>query len=465
MLSFFLFAVLALVRSDDEPDVHVLTTANFDEFIAANEFVLAEFYAPWCGHCKKLVPEYSAAATALKNSGSVAKLAKIDATVESSLGERFGVRGYPTIKFFRGGSPIEYDGGRTSSDIVNWVAKKSGPPSKHLTSADEVAAYLGGSGTRAIAFAPPSVETWETAGKSDKTQAFAFAHVTDASLLDGRKEGTVELHKDGESPLPYDGAFEADSLVLWLSAEGFPLVDELSQDSWTRAQTGQTDLLAVFYNAGGEEAAKGPALAVAKATKGTLIVTSSSQMGIATRWGSSGNVSPTAIYVSNKGGQPSFTIWNEETNAPLDAESLKSFVDGAIAGTYDSYIKSEPIPADNSGPVTVVVGKSFDEIVRAKKDVLIEFYAPWCGHCKKLEPIYDELGKHFAEDDNIVIAKMDATANGTPKDVNIQGFPTLLFFDANNNQKSFDGERELEAMKAWVLSNRVSKAAGEKEDL
>jgi protein disulfide-isomerase A1 len=462
----FLVALFAIARSTDEKDVVVLTTSNFDEFIQDNEFVLAEFYAPWCGHCKKLTPEYAAAATSLKESGSPVKLAKIDATVESSLGERFGVRGYPTLKFFRSGSPVEYDGGRTSSDIITWVTKKSGPPSKHLTSADEVATFLGGSGTRAIAFAPSSAETWESVGKSEKTQAFTLAHITDASLLDGRKEGTVELHKDGESALTFDGEFDVDSLVAWLQAEGFPLVDELSQDSWTRAQNTQTDLLAVFYNAGGEVAANEAALAVSKDYKGKLVVTSSSQIGIATRWGSSGAVAPTAIYVSNQvAGQPSFVIWNEEKEGTLDTESLKAFVTGAQDGSYESYIKSEAIPADNTGPVTTVVGKNFDQVVRSNKDVLIEFYAPWCGHCKKLEPIYGELGSFFANDDNIVIAKMDATANGTPKDVSIQGFPTILFFDANNKVVSYDGERELEAFKTWLSANRVSKATGEKEDL
>lgn len=69
---------------------------------------------------------------------------------------------------------------------------------------------------------------------------------------------------------------------------------------------------------------------------------------------------------------------------------MKDFKDGKV----EAYLKSEEIPADNSGPVKVAVAKNFDEIITNNgKDTLIEFYAPWCGHCKKLAPIWDELGE------------------------------------------------------------------------
>ena len=61
-------------------------------------------------------------------------------------------------------------------------------------------------------------------------------------------------------------------------------------------------------------------------------------------------------------------------------------------GEIDPYLKSEDVPESNDGPVKVAVAKNFDSLVTdSGKDSLVEFYAPWCGHCKKLTPIYEEV--------------------------------------------------------------------------
>lgn len=92
-------------------DVHDLKKDTFNDFIKEHDLVLAEFFAPWCGHCKALAPEYEEAATTLKEKNI--PLAKVDCTEEADLCKEYGVEGYPTIKVFRGPDNIQpYSGQR-----------------------------------------------------------------------------------------------------------------------------------------------------------------------------------------------------------------------------------------------------------------------------------------------------------------------------------------------------------------
>lgn len=114
-------------KKSDPDAVIELTDSNFEDLVLNSEdFWLVEFFAPWCGHCKNLAPHWEQAATELK--GKI-KMGALDATVHTVMANRFGVRGYPTIKMFPAGKKDqsdaqEYDGGRTASDIVAWVNDK-----------------------------------------------------------------------------------------------------------------------------------------------------------------------------------------------------------------------------------------------------------------------------------------------------------------------------------------------------
>ena len=77
---------------------------------------MVEFYAPWCGHCKKLAPEYIKAAEMLEGSG--VPLVKVDATEETRLAKKYEIKGYPTIKWIHNGEAEDYKGARNAEAIA-----------------------------------------------------------------------------------------------------------------------------------------------------------------------------------------------------------------------------------------------------------------------------------------------------------------------------------------------------------
>ena len=127
------FALVALAPTpasalySEGGDVRILTAGDFNKIVVkdASTFWLVEFYAPWCGHCKALAPEYVAAAKALRGSG--AKLGAVDCDAHKSLCDKYDVRGFPTVKAFepdRKTSPSPYDGSRDKDGIVAFVKGK-----------------------------------------------------------------------------------------------------------------------------------------------------------------------------------------------------------------------------------------------------------------------------------------------------------------------------------------------------
>ena len=104
-----------------------LDNSNFDQYVNGDKSAFVEFYAPWCGHCKHLAPVYEEVGKAFDNVADVI-IAKVDADAEKELGSRFGIQGFPTLKFFPKGSkdPEDYNGGRTAEDIMQFINSKSG---------------------------------------------------------------------------------------------------------------------------------------------------------------------------------------------------------------------------------------------------------------------------------------------------------------------------------------------------
>ena len=146
----------------------------------------------------------------------------------------------------------------------------------------------------------------------------------------------------------------------------------------------------------------------------------------------------------------------------LSMDALQEFVEDCTADKLEPYLKSEPMPQTNDGPVAVAVSKKLDNVVTNNgKDTLIEFYAPSCGHCMKLAPIFDELGIKM-EDEDVAIVKMDATANDVPSAFEVRGFPTLFWLprDGKSEPQLYEGGRELNDFVRYLAKHATSELEG-----
>lgn len=387
------------------------------------------------------------------------KLAKVDATVEKKVADRFQIQGFPTLKWFVSGNAIEYNGGRTEKEIVSWVTKRTGDVSKNLETIEAVREFIEKAEVALIYFGADSEESFAAykataMGSDDLT--FAHTSLADAASEFANGAKVVLFKSFDEKRNDFSGELTTDNLNTFIDQNSFPLVMPFNDRAIEKVfQKGNPTLfLFASENEASTEAEKLFAEA-AKELKGNQVIFSITKPN-----DGFGHFQRLADYVGvNTAQAPQMMLIHttQDVNkykfeAGITKENITNFVNDFNNGKLELYLKSEEVPATNDEPVKVIVGKNFNEIVRdSNQDVLLEFYAPWCGHCKQLEPKYNEVAKRLIDNKNLVIAKIDATANEVPG-ISVRGFPTIKFFPANNKSSpvDFDGARDEEGIINWL---------------
>ena len=173
---------------------------------------------------------------------------------------------------------------------------------------------------------------------------------------------------------------------------------------------------------------------------------------------------PTIRLVDFRTGQNKYKFTGE-----LTKENIFKFLEDWENNKLERFLKTEDEPEKNDEPVYKLVGKTFErDVLKSDKDVFVKFYAPWCGHCKKLAPDYIELAKKLKNNKKLLIAEIDATANEI-ESVRISGFPTLKLWPAGDKSKAVDyrGNRTIADMEKFLkehVTNKLEIEEGDKKN-
>jgi len=448
-----------------------LGDSDFDAEMADIDLTIVKFYAPWCGHCKRMAPEYEKAAKILKDNDPPLKLVDVDCTEagKATCG-KYGVSGYPTLKVFRNGEVADdYKGGRESADFVKFLASQAGPASAEVADvAGFDAKMLSTTNVFFGFFESEKSDAFATFTKvaNELREGHKFAHSFNADVAEkaGQKAESVVLFR----PKAMKSKFEEQTVAYgkdkwtvglvrsWMkeSAPGLcPVVSAKDQES-----LGFPQVLCIYNvdyvrDPKGTQYWRNRIMKVAgKFEKVKFGVAPSEE------WG--GFVQQVGLDMPEKA--PLCVGFDDRnTKYPMKAEfsmdNLEAFVNDFDSGKLEPHMKSEE-NVDNTGKSNLqLTAKNFKGHVDGSKDAFIKFYAPWCGHCKSLAPKWDEMAEEFKDDDSMVIADYNVDSNDLPSGFEVRGFPTMFWVPAGGAPKKYEGGRETADLIKYVKDNHKVK--------
>ncbi|KAF2767720.1 disulfide isomerase [Teratosphaeria nubilosa] len=239
-------ASLAVVGASAASAVIDLILSNFDDVVLkSGKPALVEFFAPWCGHCKSMAPVYEQLASSFEFAKDKVTIAKVDADSEKELGRKYGVQGFPTLKFFDGKSdtPEDYKSGRDIDSLSAFITEKTGVKPKKAPAAPTAVEMLndksfkeliGGDKDALVAFTAPwcghcksLASTWEKVAQDFAAESGVLVAKVDCEAENAKataKEAGVSSYptinyypKGSTEAIPYTGGRSEEDLVKFLN--------------------------------------------------------------------------------------------------------------------------------------------------------------------------------------------------------------------------------------------------------
>ncbi|EHH60010.1 hypothetical protein EGM_11271 [Macaca fascicularis] len=416
-----------------EDGILVLSRHTLGLALREHPALLVEFYAPWCGHCKALAPEYSKAAALLAAESTAVTLSKVDGPAQPELAEEFGVTEYPTLKFFRNGNrthPEEYTGPREAEGIAEWLGRRVGPSAMRLEDEAAAQALIDGRDLVVIGFfqdlQDEDVATFLALARDALDMTFGLTDRPRLFEQFGLTKDTVVLFKkfdEGRADFPVDEELGLDlgDLSRFLVTHSMHLVTEFNSQT-------------------------SPKIFAARILNHLLLFVNQTLAAHRELLAGFGEAAP------HFRGQVLFVV----VDVAADNEHVLQYfgLKAEAAPTLRfPYLLSQEVPPDwDQRPVKTLVGKNFEQVAFDEtKNVFVKFYAPWCTHCKEMAPAWEALAEKYRDHEDIIIAQLDATANELDAFA-VHSFPTLKYFPAGPGRKviEYKSARDLETLSKFL---------------
>lgn len=389
----------------------------------------------------------------------------VDATENNELAKQFGITGFPTLKWFNNKTPSDYNGGRTENEIVQWINKKSGPPAKTVESVQDLDKYTSESVYVIGLFADKESENAKKfleAASQDDNNIYLISSSADVFAKYNVNGDSVVLIKDFDekrNDLTISAETSSADVKSFVADNSIPLIQVFSAESAKKIFSSSITKHALFFTKEANEESQKAYRASAEAFKGKLLFVNVpiSEKRIADFFEVTEDKLPALVVadLGNPSGMKKYPFNGNHVEAEINAH-----VNAVLDGSAKPFLKSEePTPEDLTGDVVVLKGKSFNDLVIDNdNDVIVKFYAPWCGHCQKLAPTWEELGKKVKSSSNgkVVVAKIDSTANEIDvPGVSVKGFPTIYFFKGGDKQNPirYEEGRDLDSFYNFLTKN------------
>lgn len=461
---------LVLSQSDikSENNILILTDDNFNQALNKYPSIFIKFYAPWCGHCKRLAPELDKVANDKEHT---VKIAKIDCTENKGKCSEYGIRGYPTLIYFANKVQTKYNEERSAAALVSWLKKKQNPTTeiKSESEIDEIRKKLTDGQFIAVLVGNKNISKFNDMVSNIDGATFYYCISKDCiDYLNSAEGSVVILNKTKNYKNVLAANFNEHQLKSFILKEHNPPLAFMNKFTYLSIIKERKKAVILFYDLNSVTEVENLAFALKEKLNGEIQILYSQtstepEQSIINVFHIEIDSFPKVVLVDSSGSRNKKYYFKKKN---LNPDDVFNWVNDCKNGKLDFDIKSEPIPS-TQGYVKKVVGHTFESIVKDEtKDVFIKYYSPTCPHCVKVAPIIEELAKKYSNDKNIVIA--DVNARDNELEFMMGAFPSFHLWPAGKNKKSiyYDvKERTVESFTEFIEKNRTFKQSKNKDDL